>query len=114
MLSGDKFMLILRIRQPALTYSACGPFIRHREKIKKFKETGSLNYIYKNGLDKFWFAHDAAYSDDKELAKRTISDKILKDRAYEIVVNPNKNGYQSGLASMGTSFLMKKQNQEQT
>ena len=46
-------MLILRIRQPALTYSACGPFIRHREKIKKFKETGSLNYIYKNGLDKF-------------------------------------------------------------
>ena len=30
------------------------------------------------------FAHDAAYSDSKDLAKRTISDKILKGRAYEI------------------------------
>ena len=30
------------------------------------------------------FAYDAAYSDSKDLAKRAISDKILKDRAYEI------------------------------
>ena len=29
-------------------------------------------------------AHDAAYSEGKDLDKRTISDKILKDRAYEM------------------------------
>ena len=28
-------------------------------------------------LDKVCFAHDAAYSESKDLAKRTISDKIL-------------------------------------
>ena len=32
-------------------------------------------------LDKSCFAHDAAYSDSKDLAKRTISDKILNDGA---------------------------------
>ena len=34
---------------------------------------------------KLGFAHDIAYSDSKNLAKRTISDKILKDRAYELL-----------------------------
>ena len=34
--------------------------------------------MYKNELDKVCFSHDAAYSDNKDLAKRTISDKILK------------------------------------
>ena len=47
-----------------------------------------MNYIYKNQLDKAWFAHNAVYADSKDLAKKTISDKILKDRAYEIAINP--------------------------
>ena len=38
-----------------------------------------INHIYKNKLDKAYFVNDAAYSDNKYLAKRTISDKILKD-----------------------------------
>ena len=38
-------------------------------------------------LKKTWFAHDTAYFDSKDLAKRTISDKILKDRTYEIATN---------------------------
>ena len=49
-----------------------------------FKETGYFMQFYKNVLDKSCFDHDAAYSDSKDLAKRTISDKILKGRAYEI------------------------------
>ena len=58
-------------------------------KVQKFRETGNLKYIYRNELDKACFSHDAAYSDSKDLAKRTVSDKILKDRAYEIAINPN-------------------------
>ena len=38
-----------------------------------------INHIYKNKLDKAYFANDAAYSDSKDLAERTISDKILKN-----------------------------------
>ena len=45
-------------------------------------------------------ADDAAYSDGKDLAKRTISDKILKDRDYEIARNCKYDGYQRALASM--------------
>ena len=91
--AGDKFMSKLNLRQPGFTYSACGPFTKHRERIKKFRETGDLNYIHKNTLDEAYFAHDAAYSDGKNLAKRTISKKILKDRAFEIAINHKYDGY---------------------
>ena len=51
--------------------------------MKKFKnwQTWNLKHIYKNEWNKAYFAYDAAYSVRQGLAKRTISDKILKDRA---------------------------------
>ena len=42
------------------------------------------------------------------MAKRTISDKILKDRAYEIAINPKYDGYQRVLANMVYKFFDKK------
>ena len=68
-------------------------FTKHCERIHQFSET-DLKHIYKNELAKACFAFDAAYSDSKDLAKRTISNKILKDRAYEFVVNSQNGGYQ--------------------
>ena len=103
----------LHLKQPGFTYSACGPFTKHRERIQKFRETGNLKHLYRNELDKACFAHDAAYSESKDLAKRTISDKILKDGAYEIVRNCNFDGYQRELASMVYKIFDKKQDQEQ-
>ena len=50
-------------------------------KIQKFTQTENLKYLYRNELDKAYLAHDAAYSNSKDVAKRTISDNILKDRA---------------------------------
>ena len=52
-----------------------------------FRETGSLKHLYRKALDKNCFAHDAVYSDSKDLAIRIISDKILKDRPYEFARN---------------------------
>ena len=40
-------------------------------------QTGDTNYICKNELDKACFQHDAAYSDSKDLVKRTQLDKVL-------------------------------------
>ena len=77
LLAGDKFMSEIHLRQPQFTYSACGPFTRHEERIQKFKKTGDTNYIYMNELDKACFTHDAAHSDSKGLTKRTIADKNL-------------------------------------
>ena len=100
LLAGDKFMPEMHLRQPQFTYSACGPFTKHKQRIQKFEETGDTNYIYKNELDKACFAHDAAYSDSKDLIKRTVADKILKDKAFDIAKDPKYDGYQRGLASM--------------
>ena len=105
LLAGDKFMPEIHLRQPQFTYSACGPFTKHEQRIQKFKETGDTNYIYKNELDKACFAHDAAYSDSKDLTKRTAADKILKNKAFDIAKDPKYDGYQRGLASMVYKFF---------
>ena len=52
LLARDKFMPEMHLRQPQFTYSACGPFTKNKERIKKFKETGDSRYIYRNELDK--------------------------------------------------------------
>ena len=103
LLAGDKFMPEMHLRQPRFVYSACGPFTRHKERIKEFKRTGDTRYIYRNELDKACFQHDSAYADHKDLINRTKSDK-----AYNIASNPEYDGYQRGLASMVYKFFDKK------
>ena len=44
--------------------------------------------------------HNVAYSDSKNLAKRTVSDKILKDKANDIVIIPKHDGQQRRLVNM--------------
>ena len=85
-MTGDKFMPEFHLKQPGFTYSACGPFTKIVLGLK----------------------NDAAYSDSTDLAKRTISDKILKDRAYEIARNRNYDEYQRKLESMVYNFFDKK------
>ena len=101
LLAGDKFMPEMHLRQPEFAYSACGPFTKSREKIKKLKETEDSRYIYQSELDKICFQHDMAYGDFKDLTKRTTSDKILRGKAFNIAKNPKSkyHGYQRGLAS---------------
>ena len=63
LLTGGKFTSELHLRQLEITYSACWPFTKHRERIQKFKETDDLNYVYRNKLDIAYFPHDDAYAD---------------------------------------------------
>ena len=107
LLAGDTFMPEMHLKQPGFTYSACGPFMKIKERNQKFKETGNTSYIYKNELDKACFQHDMAYGDFKDLKRRTFSDKVLRDKAFNIAKNPKYNGYQRGLASMVYKFLDK-------
>ena len=93
LLAGGKYVPEIHLRQPQFTYSACGPFTKHEQRIQKFKETGDTNYVYKNELDKACFVHDAAYSVSKDLKKRTIADKILKNKAFDIAKYPKYDGY---------------------
>ena len=107
LLAGEKFMPEIHLKQPGFTYSACGPFTQNKERIQKFKETGDTNYIYKNELDKACFQHDMAYGNFKDLARRTASDKVLRNKAFNIAKNPKYDRYQRELASMVTIFLIK-------
>ena len=84
LLTADKFTPELHFKQPGFTCSASRPITRHRERTQKFIGKRNLKHLYRNELDKACFAHDATYSDSKDLAKKTISNKILKNRAYEI------------------------------
>ena len=108
LLPSDKFMSEMHLKQPRFTYSACGPFTKNKERIQKFKETGDTSYIYKNELDKACFQHDIVYGDFKDLARRTASDKALRDKSFNIAKNPKHDGYQMGFASMVYKFLDKK------
>ena len=49
-----------------------------------------------------------AYGDFKDLKRRTASDKILRDKAFNIAKNPKYDGYQRGLTSMVFKFFDKK------
>ena len=102
----------MHLRQPQFVYSACGPFTRHKERIEKFKQTGDTRYIYRNELDKACFQHDSAYADHKDLINKTKSDKVLRDKVYNIASNPEYDGYQRGLASMVYKFFDKKSTAE--
>ena len=108
LLAGDKFMPEIHLKQPGFNYSACGPFNKNKERIQKFKETGNTNYIYKNELDKVCFQHDLAYRDFKDLKRRTASDKVLRDKAFNIAKNHKYDGHQRCLAFMLYRFFDKK------
>ena len=108
LLAGYTFMSEMQLRQPQVTYRASGLFTKRKQRIQKFKETGDTNSIYKNELGKACFAHDVAYSDSKDLTKRTVADKILRNKAFNIAKDPKYDEYQRGLASMVYKFFDKK------
>ena len=108
LLAGDKFMSEIHLIQPGFPYSACRPFTKNKERIQKFKETRDTSYIYKNELDKVCFQQDLPYGDFKDIKRRTASDKILRDKAFNIAKNPKYDRYQRGPASMVYTFFDKK------
>ena len=108
LLAGDKFMPEMHLKQPGFPYSACGLFTKNKERIPKFKETGDTSYIYKNEVDKACFQHNMAYGDFNDLKRRAASDKVLRDKAFDIAKNPKYDGYQRGLAPIVYKFFDKK------
>ena len=98
-------MLEMYLRQSGFKYSAGGPFIKNKERIKNFKETGDSRYIYRNELNKACFQHDMAHGDFKHLTRRTAADEVLCDKAFNIAKNPKYDEYQRGLASVVYKFF---------
>ena len=93
LLTGDKFIPEIHLKQPGFTYSACGPLTKNKEKIQTFMQTGNTNYIYRNDLDKACFQHDMTYGSYNDLTKRTEWDKFLRGKASKIASDPKYDGY---------------------
>ena len=108
LLTDDKFMLEMHLKQPGFTCSASGPFTRNKERIEKFMQVRNTDFIYRNDLGKTCFQHDMAYGKSKDLTKGTQSDKVLRDKAFKIVSDPKYDGYQRGQVSMIYKFFDKK------
>ena len=68
LLAGDKFMPKMHLKQPGFTYSARDPFTKSKERIAKSMQSGNIDFIYKNELDKA--QHGMAYGKSKDSAKR--------------------------------------------
>ena len=98
----------MHLKQPGFTYAVCGPFTKNKPGIENFMQTGNIDFIFRNELDKTCFQHDMAYGKSKDLTKRTHSDKVLRDKAFKIASDPKYDGYQRGLASMVYKFFDKK------
>ena len=46
-----------------------------------------------NMVNKVGFQHDMAYGDFKDLNRRTVADKVLNDKAFNIAKNLKHGGY---------------------
>ena len=101
-------MLEIHLRQTPFTYSACAKFTKNKKIIQKFKERGYSRYIYFNKINKACCQHDMAQGDFKGLHKRTGSDKVLHDKAFDVGKNPKYDEYQCGLTSMVYKLFDKK------
>ena len=86
LLAGDKYMPEMHLKQPR--------FAKNKERIQKFKARGDSKYIYRYEIDKAYFQHDMPYRYFKDLARRTASDKGLRNKSFNITKNSKYYGYQ--------------------
>ena len=97
----------VHLKQPGFTYSACG-YLLKTKKFKNLKKQEIQTIFTKNELVKACFQHDIAYGDFKDLARRTASEKVLRNKAFNIAKNPEYDRHQRGLASMVYKYFDKK------
>ena len=82
-------------------------WVEKNRKINNRREGGG-EIIRDSRVDKVCFQHDKAYGDFKDLTRRTASDNILREKAFNFAKNPKYDGYQRGLTLMIYKCLDKK------
>ena len=62
------------------------------QKQGKIKKLGDSRYTYQNELDKAYFQNDMAYGGSKDLPRRIVAHKSLRDKAFNMAKNPKYDG----------------------
>ena len=98
LLVGDTIMIEKHLKQPPLAQSASRSFTKNKKRIQKIKGTEDSKCVYQNELVNACFQYDVTYGDYKDLVGIKTSDKVLHDKAFEIVTNLQSNRFQRELA----------------
>ena len=98
----------MHVKQPGFTYSACRPFMKHKERIQKFKQTEHIQYNYQNELDRSCFQHDITYGNFLNLTRKTASDKIFRENHLTLPKIRNMMGINVHLFQWSINFLIKR------
>ena len=97
LLVGDTFMP----EMPGLIIVLVEHLLKIEKEFKSLKKQDILVIFTKMNQIK----HDMAYGDFKDLTKKTIADKVLRDKTFKIASDQKYDGYQRGLASMVYKFF---------
>ena len=89
-------------------YSACGPGTKHKERIKKYLQTGDVTNLFVNKLDAACFDHDKGYAAVRDVAGRKPYDQKLIEDTEKIVNDKSVDGYQRAYAALINKFFSKK------
>ena len=76
---------------------------KSRKEYKSLKKQGIQDIFIKTN-----FQRDIGDGDFKDLTSRTVSDKILRDKTFDIAKNSKYDEYQRGLGSIVSKFFDKK------
>ena len=98
----------VHLRQREFTFSACRLFTKNKERIEKIKETGDSRDIYQNKPNKICFQQGMTYGDFKNFPRRTASDKVLHNNAFNIPKSPKFDAHQCEIPSLVCKCLDKK------
>ena len=107
-MAADDIMSEIHLRLPGFTCDACKPFIKNKDMIKNYKETEDFRYIYQNVLERSCFQHDVAHGDFKNLNRRAATDKVLRDKAFNIAEVQNMMDINVDLLQWFINLLIKK------
>ena len=76
--------------------------------MQKFTETRNFRHIFRNELNKACLSMIWCMKTSKIYQEKTAFDKVLRDKAFKIAINPKCDGYQHVLESMVCKFFDKK------
>ena len=103
LLAGNKFMPEMHLKQPGFLIVPVGYLLKTKKGFQNLKKQ-EIQVIF----TKACFQHNMDYGDFNDLKRRAASDKVLRDKAFDIAKNPKYDGYQRGLASIVYNFFDKK------
>lgn len=96
------------LRQHRFTYSTSGQFTRNKTRIQKFREKIESRYTYRNEIYKVFVSRIRWHTEiSKIYQEEWVSDKVLRDKAFEISSKSHYSGYQDGITSTINNSLIR-------